>query len=130
VFLSGGFCIGKLPRWLLGLGLMGAEAGSVCHIGNSREENTQNQKRETSSGSGVSIQHGIAEKRNMTNISKDFPTRVFRLLNELKIQKRKMTKDQLAEKLCCSRTMLYNYEKSSPAPPHSILHNLAELENV
>ena len=58
----------------------------------------------------------------------DFATRLFNLVKRHKELGRKLTKDQLAEHLGVSRTMLYNYEQEKPAPPAEILLRLVSLE--
>lgn len=61
-------------------------------------------------------------------MTEDFATRVFNLLKRRKESGAKLTKDQLADDLGCSRTMLYNYEQGDPPPPPAILSTLAVLE--
>ncbi len=62
-------------------------------------------------------------------MSESFSTRVFNLIRERKAQGNKITKDELAVKLGCSRTMLYNYENSDPEPMGDTLSRLSELES-
>ena len=61
-------------------------------------------------------------------MTEDFATRVFNLLKRRKESGNKLTKDQLADDLGCSRTMLYNYEQDNPPPPAEILSTLTVLE--
>ena len=56
----------------------------------------------------------------MSNLS----ARLFTLQKKLGIKK----KDQIAEMLGCSRTMLYNYEQGDPLPPRDLLATLDGLE--
>jgi SOS-response transcriptional repressor LexA len=61
-------------------------------------------------------------------MTEDFATRVFNLLKRRKESGVKLTKDQLADELGCSRTMLYNYELGDPPPPPGILSTMSILE--
>lgn len=54
----------------------------------------------------------------------EFSARLFRLQRSLGIKK----KEEIAQKLGVSRTMLYNYEQGNPQPPAEILSTLATLE--
>lgn len=54
----------------------------------------------------------------------DLSARLFSLQRQLNIRK----KEDLARRLGCSRTMLFNYEKNDPPPPPTFLETLSLLE--